>query len=193
MLRERIRIRLKAYDHRILDQSTTEIVDTAKRTGAQIAGPIPLPTVRNRYTVLRSPHVDKKSREQFEIRTHKRLLDILEPTQETVDALMKLDLPAGVDVEIKAFGKERGKVTGRIRAASYQPGGEDEHESRNSWQKNRDDAGVPRRRPGSAGDAVEGRPVCGDAAEDAGDGWLRRDATRPREVSARQTSRTTVT
>ena len=93
-LRERIRIRLKAYDHRILDQSTTEIVDTAKRTGATVAGPIPLPTLKNRYTVLRSPHVDKKSREQFEIRTHKRLLDILEPTQETVDALMKLDLPA---------------------------------------------------------------------------------------------------
>ena len=104
-LRERIRIRLKAYDHRILDQSTTEIVDTAKRTGAQVAGPIPLPTIKNRYTVLRSPHVDKKSREQFEIRTHKRLLDILEPTQDTVDALMKLDLPAGVDVEIKAFGR----------------------------------------------------------------------------------------
>jgi small subunit ribosomal protein S10 len=107
MLRERIRIRLKAYDHRILDQSTTEIVDTARRTGAQIAGPIPLPTMKNRYTVLRSPHVDKKSREQFEIRTHKRLLDILEPTQDTVDALMKLDLPAGVDVEIKAFGKDK--------------------------------------------------------------------------------------
>lgn len=106
-LRERIRIRLKAYDHRVLDQSTTEIVDTAKRTGAQVAGPIPLPTMTNRYTVLRSPHVDKKSREQFEIRTHKRLLDILEPTQETVDALMKLDLPAGVDVEIKAFGKDK--------------------------------------------------------------------------------------
>ena len=104
-LRERIRIRLKAYDHRILDQSTVEIVDTARRTGAQIAGPIPLPTIKNRFTVLRSPHVDKKSREQFEIRTHKRLLDILEPTQDTVDALMKLDLPAGVDVEIKAFGK----------------------------------------------------------------------------------------
>ena len=100
-LRERIRIRLKAYDHRILDQSTTEIVDTAKRTGAQIAGPIPLPTVKNRYTVLRSPHVDKKSREQFEIRTHKRLLDVLEPTQQTIDALGKLDLAAGVDVEIK--------------------------------------------------------------------------------------------
>ena len=104
--KERIRIRLKAYDYRILDQSTGEIVDTAKRTGAQIAGPIPLPTVKNKYCVLRSPHVDKKSREQFEIRTHKRLLDILEPTQQTVDALMKLELPAGVDVEIKAFGKE---------------------------------------------------------------------------------------
>jgi small subunit ribosomal protein S10 len=104
-MQERIRIRLKAYDHRILDQSTADIVDTAKRTGASVAGPIPLPTLKNRYTVLRSPHVDKKSREQFEIRTHKRLLDILEPKQETVDALMKLDLPAGVDVEIKAFGK----------------------------------------------------------------------------------------
>jgi small subunit ribosomal protein S10 len=107
MLRERIRIRLKAYDHRVLDQSTSEIVETAKRTGAQVAGPIPLPTVKNRFTVNRSPHVDKKSREQFEIRTHKRLLDILEPTQDTVDALMKLDLPAGVDVEIKAFGKDK--------------------------------------------------------------------------------------
>jgi small subunit ribosomal protein S10 len=103
---ERIRIRLKAYDYRVLDQSTGEIVETARRTGAQIAGPIPLPTMKNKYCVLRSPHVDKKSREQFEIRTHKRLLDILEPTQQTVDALMKLDLPAGVDVEIKAFGKE---------------------------------------------------------------------------------------
>ncbi len=107
MIRERIRIRLKAYDHRVLDQSTSEIVETAKRTGAQVAGPIPLPTIKNRYTVNRSPHVDKKSREQFEIRTHKRLLDILEPTQDTVDALMKLDLPAGVDVEIKAFGKDK--------------------------------------------------------------------------------------
>ncbi len=108
MVNEKIRIRLKAYDHRILDQSTTEIVDTAKRTGARVAGPIPLPTVCNRWTVLRSPHVDKKSREQFEIRTHKRLLDILQPTPETVDALMKLDLPAGVDVEIKAFGPSQG-------------------------------------------------------------------------------------
>ena len=101
---QRIRIRLKAYDHKLLDQSATEIIDTVIRTGAKTAGPIPLPTKINRYTVLRSPHVDKKSREQFEIRTHKRLLDILEPTQDTVDALMKLDLPAGVDVEIKAFG-----------------------------------------------------------------------------------------
>jgi small subunit ribosomal protein S10 len=98
---QKIRIRLKAYDHRILDQSVTEIVDTAKRTGARVLGPIPLPTVKNRFTVLRSPHVDKKSREQFELRTHKRLLDILEPTPQTVDALMKLDLSAGVDVEIK--------------------------------------------------------------------------------------------
>jgi len=106
---EKIRIRLKGYDHRVLDQSTWEIVQTAKRTGALVAGPIPLPTDINRYTVLRSPHVDKKSREQFEIRTHKRLIDILEPTTQTVDALMKLDLPAGVDVEIKAFGKEHGK------------------------------------------------------------------------------------
>ena len=105
----KIRIRLKAYDSRILDQSATEIVDTAKRTGARVAGPIPLPTVINKFTVLRSPHTDKKSREQFEIRTHKRLLDILEPTPQTVDALMKLDLPAGVDVEIKAFGREHAK------------------------------------------------------------------------------------
>lgn len=98
----KLRIRLKAYDHRLLDQSASEIVDTAKRTGARVAGPIPLPTRINKYTVLRGPHVDKKSREQFEIRTHKRLLDILEPTQETLDALMRLDLSAGVDVEIKS-------------------------------------------------------------------------------------------
>ena len=101
MAKEKIRIRLKAFDHKLLDQSTKEIVDTARRTGARVAGPIPLPTRINRYTVLRSPHVDKKSREQFEIRTHKRLLDILEPSQQTVDQLMKLDLSAGVDVEIK--------------------------------------------------------------------------------------------
>jgi small subunit ribosomal protein S10 len=98
---QKIRIRLKGYDHRLLDQSAVEIIDTAKRTGAKVAGPIPLPTSINRWTVLRSPHVDKKSREQFEIRTHKRLLDILDPTPQTVDALMKLDLAAGVDVEIK--------------------------------------------------------------------------------------------
>jgi small subunit ribosomal protein S10 len=98
---QKIRIRLKAYDHKLLDQSASEIVETARATGAQIAGPIPLPTEINKFCVLRSPHVNKKSREQFEIRTHKRLLDILEPTQQTVDALMKLDLAAGVDVEIK--------------------------------------------------------------------------------------------
>ncbi len=106
MAKQKIRIRLKAYDHRVLDQSAERIVDTAKRTGAFVSGPVPLPTEINRFCVNRSPHVDKKSREQFEIRTHKRLLDILEPTQQTVDALMKLDLPAGVDVEIKAFGKD---------------------------------------------------------------------------------------
>ncbi len=101
MQSQKIRIRLRAFDHKLLDQSTKEIVETARRTGASVAGPIPLPTRINRYTVLRSPHVDKKSREQFEVRTHKRLLDILEPTQQTIDQLMKLDLSAGVDVEIK--------------------------------------------------------------------------------------------
>ena len=100
--KERIRIRLKAYDYRILDQSTGEIVDTARRTGAQIAGPIPLPTRIERYTVLRSPFIDKKSREQFEIRTHKRLIYISEPTSQTVDALSSLNMPAGVDIRIKA-------------------------------------------------------------------------------------------
>ena len=98
---DKIRIRLKAYDSRVLDQSTTEIVDTAKRTGARLAGPIPLPTAKNKWTVLRSPHVDKKSREQFELKTHKRVIDILDSRAQTVDALTKLDLPAGVDVEIK--------------------------------------------------------------------------------------------
>ena len=96
-----IRIRLKAFDHRVLDSSTSEIVSTAKRTGAQVRGPIPLPTGIEKFTVNRSPHIDKKSREQFEIRTHKRVLDIIEPTPQTVDALMKLDLAAGVDVDIK--------------------------------------------------------------------------------------------
>ena len=98
--KERIRIRLKAYDYRVLDQSTGEIVETARRTGAQIAGPIPLPTMKNKYCVLRSPHVDKKSMEQFETRTHKRLIDIIEPTAQTVDELKKLNLPSGVDITI---------------------------------------------------------------------------------------------
>ncbi|MFM7057664.1 MAG: 30S ribosomal protein S10 [Planctomycetota bacterium] len=99
---ECIRIRMEAYDHTVLDQSAAEIVDTAKRTGAIVHGPVPLPTRIERYTVLRSPHIDKKSREQFEIRTHKRLIDIVQPTGKTVDALNKLSLPAGVDIKIKA-------------------------------------------------------------------------------------------
>ena len=99
--KEKVRIKLRAYDHRILDQSALEIVNTAKRTGARVIGPIPLPTRIEKFTVLKGPTIDKKSREQFEIRTHKRLMDIVEPTSRTVDALMKLDLPAGVDVEIK--------------------------------------------------------------------------------------------
>jgi len=98
---QKIRIKLKAYDHKLLDWSVGEIVETTRRTGARVVGPVPLPTVRNRWTVLRSPHVDKKSREQFEIRTHKRIMEILEPTPQTVDALMKLDLSGGVDIEIK--------------------------------------------------------------------------------------------
>jgi small subunit ribosomal protein S10 len=101
---QKIRIRLKAFDHRVLDQSTSEIVNTAKRTGARVHGPVPLPRRVNKFTVLRSPHIDKKSREQFEIRTHKRLIDIVDPTPQTVDALMKLDLAAGVDVQIKLEG-----------------------------------------------------------------------------------------
>ncbi|MFE8072964.1 30S ribosomal protein S10 [Marinobacteraceae bacterium S3BR75-40.1] len=100
MQSQKIRIRLKAFDYRLIDQSTQEIVDTAKRTGAQVRGPIPLPTRKERYTVLISPHVNKDARDQYEIRTHKRLLDIIEPTEKTVDALMKLDLAAGVDVQI---------------------------------------------------------------------------------------------
>jgi small subunit ribosomal protein S10 len=100
MQNQRIRIRLKAFDHRLIDLSTQEIVDTAKRTGAQVRGPIPLPTRKERFTVLISPHVNKDARDQYEIRTHKRLLDIVEPTEKTVDALMKLDLAAGVEVQI---------------------------------------------------------------------------------------------
>ncbi len=101
MAEDKIRIRLKAFDHNILDQSSKKIVDTAKRTGANVSGPIPLPTKKTVYTILRAPHVNKDSREQFEMRTHKRLIDIIDPTPKTVDALMRLDLPAGVDIEIK--------------------------------------------------------------------------------------------
>lgn len=101
MAKQRIRIRLKAFDHRLIDQSASEIVETAKRTGAQVLGPIPLPTKKERYTILISPHVNKDARDQYELRTHKRLMDIIEPTEKTVDALMKLDLSAGVDVQIK--------------------------------------------------------------------------------------------
>ncbi|NLL53341.1 MAG: 30S ribosomal protein S10 [Peptococcaceae bacterium] len=100
-MNQKIRIRLKAFDHKTLDQSAERIVETAKRTGASVSGPIPLPTEKNIYTILRSPHVNKDSREQFEMRTHKRLIDILDPTPKTVDALMRLDLPSGVDIEIK--------------------------------------------------------------------------------------------
>ncbi|HUL12829.1 MAG TPA: 30S ribosomal protein S10 [Methylococcaceae bacterium] len=101
MSKQRIRIRLKAFDHRLIDQSASEIVETAKRTGAQVLGPIPLPTKKERWTVLVSPHVNKDARDQYELRTHKRLMDIIDPTDKTVDALMKLDLAAGVDVQIK--------------------------------------------------------------------------------------------
>jgi small subunit ribosomal protein S10 len=100
MSNQRIRIRLKAFDHRLIDQSTAEIVDTAKRTGAQVRGPIPLPTRKERFTILISPHVNKDARDQYDIRTHKRMIDIVEPTEKTVDALMRLDLAAGVDVQI---------------------------------------------------------------------------------------------
>lgn len=101
MAKQRIRIRLKAYDHRVLDQSVRQIVDTAERTGAIIVGPVPLPTRIEKFTVMRSPFIDKDSREQFEIRTHKRLIDVVEPSSKTIDALVRLNLPAGVDVEIK--------------------------------------------------------------------------------------------
>ena len=101
MSEQKIKIKLKAYDHKLLDRSVAETVETTRRTGAKVVGPIPLPTMKNKWTVLRSPHVDKKSREQFEIRTHKRILEILEPTPQTVDALMRLDLSCGVDIEIK--------------------------------------------------------------------------------------------
>ena len=105
MIGQRLRIRLKAYDHRELDAATSRVLATATETGSVVSGPVPLPTVRGKYCVLRSPHGDKKSREAFEIRTHKRLIDIIEPTKKTVDALMKLELPAGINVEIEAFEK----------------------------------------------------------------------------------------
>ena len=101
MANQKIRIRLKGFDHQLLDQSAGKIVDTAKQTGSEVSGPVPLPTERSRYTVIRAPHKFKDSREQFEMRTHKRLIDIFEPTSKTIDALMRLDLPAGVDIEIK--------------------------------------------------------------------------------------------
>ena len=188
---EKIRIRLKAYDHRILDQSTQEIVDTAKRTGADVAGPIPLPTVINRWTVLRSPHVDKKSREQFEMRTHKRLIDILEPTPDTVDALMKLDLPPGVDVEIKAFGREHAvEVTTRSGSSAESRAAKDlrtrnevKDERNGSQRHSRNqaghDAGLRRRRHGGALHGAAGGPVRGGAAADEGQGRLRRRAAWP--------------
>ena len=159
MVGQRIRIRLKAYDYRVLDTSTGEIVDTAKRTGAQVAGPIPLPTVRNRYNVLRSPHVDKKSREEFEIRTHKRLIDILEPTQQTVDALMKLifrlagrrdqgfrEVGGSGRPGIRAIGRET-LITARSprQCPTYELGmmrRRDDGSYRDSGQEDRHDAGV---------------------------------------------------
>src|SRR3954452_8937419 len=111
MAKQRIRIRLKAFDHKILDQSATQIVETAERTGAAVAGPVPLPTRIEKFCVIRSPFIDKDSREQFEMRTHKRLIDVLEPTPKTVDALMRLNVPAGVDIEIKLYGRAAGRAT----------------------------------------------------------------------------------
>ena len=166
-------IRLKAYDHRVLDQSTTEIVETAKRTGARVAGPIPLPTVKNKWTVLRSPHVDKKSREQFEIRTHKRLMDILDPTPQTVDALMKLDLPAGVDVEIKAFGRQYAKFHVPIERPSIKDqqlailfaGLKSTMINGIIGRKNRHDANLCAGRHGDASNGNQGWPMCRRAKE----------------------------
>ena len=114
---QKIRIRLKGYDHEVVDQSAKLIVDTAQKTGARVSGPIPLPTERNLYTVIRSPHKDKDSREQFEMRTHKRLIDILDPTSSTVDSLMRLDLPAGVDIEIKLYASQGTEFSGPLELA----------------------------------------------------------------------------
>ena len=193
---DKIRIRLKAYDYRVLDQSTSEIVETAKRTGARLAGPIPLPTAKNKWTVLRSPHVDKKSREQFEIRTHKRLIDIFEPTPQTVDALMKLDLPAGVDVEIKAFGKGT-QVGWRLGLRAGSRGTSERLKPqpealvngyRHHRQKNRHDPDLRRRRHGPSGDGHQGRAVRGRAGEDRADRRLRGGAARPGRRDARRRS-----
>src|SRR5262245_60790734 len=170
---QKIRIRLRAYDHRLLDRSVKEIVETVRRTGARVAGPVLLPTAISRWTVLRSPHVDKKSREQFEMRTHKRLLDILDPTPQTVDALTKLDLPSGVDVEIK-FSPDwtsdhgQGDEAGADRA------------------KARHDAGVRRGREHRAGDRARGRTLHDRAGQDPGQRRLRRAPARLRaEAEAR--------
>ena len=128
MAKQKIRIRLKAFDHRILDQSAEKIVETAKRSGASVSGPIPLPTERSVYTILRAVHKYKDSREQFEMRTHKRLIDIINPTPQTVDSLMRLDLPSGVDIEIKLY-------------SGFLGGGKDD--KRNLRKKNRHDSNVP--------------------------------------------------
>src|SRR5262245_29352579 len=173
---QNIRIRLKAFDHRILDASTREIVATAKRTGAQVRGPIPLPTKIEKFTVNRSPHVDKKSREQFEMRTHKRLLDIVDPTPQTVDALMRLDLAAGADVEIKLWH------------------GLDETEEANALRGHRtksvDDARLYRRRRACVGDGAPPRQLPGGCASHQGQerlrgrsAWLRHEQEQQREQS----------
>src|SRR5271156_751617 len=149
MQNQRIRIRLKAFDYKLIDQSAQEIVDTAKRSGAVVKGPVPLPTKIERFDILRSPHVNKTSRDQLEIRTHLRLMDIVDPTDKTVDQLMKLDLPAGVDVEIKlrGFSAAPGKRQRR-------QGKDDANESRIGRSQSRHDAGIHRRRRGRAGNGA---------------------------------------
>ena len=145
MAGQKIRIRLKAYDHEVIDSSARKIVDTVTRTGAQVAGPVPLPTEKNVYCVIRSPHKYKDSREHFEMRTHKRLIDILDPTPKTVDSLMRLDLPAGVDIEIKLSDVDDGQDSqGRARAEA------------------RHDPGMGREQPRRPRDGGQGRPVRRD-------------------------------
>src|ERR1700744_1433793 len=143
MAGQKIRIRLQAYDHEVIDSSARKIVDTVTRTGARVAGPVPLPTEKNVYCVIRSPHKYKDSREHFEMRTHKRLIDIIDPTPKTVDSLMRLDLPAGVDIEIKLLG-------------THLNGPADE---RDPGHQARDDPGIRRHRAGYAGHGRQGRPV----------------------------------